>query len=318
MNRPILVTGGSGFIGRRVVDKLLVRGQAVVDVDCLTYAGDPEANLGSTRVVEDIAKLHSGKLEKYGPFSGLIHLAAESHVDNSLTGPSRFIETNVLGTLNVLEIARHFDVPHAVIMSSDEVTGSLGRYDLKTDESSQIRPSSPYSASKAAAELLALSYYRSYGLHVAIARSVNCFGPHQHPEKFIPRLITYMLKGRPGPLYAAGGHIRDWIHVDDAAEGILCVFDRGRAGEVYTIGANHEQENRDIAALVAKMLDGRVESVEDRPGHDLRYASDTAKMENELGWSALVPWAKGLIDTVEWYKSHPDWWNSAIERGGRW
>ena len=315
-----LITGGCGFIGRHLVANLLADGHEVVDVDALTYAAEvPDKRSDYQLVRVRVEDLHPSVLPDR-QYDAIIHLAAETHVDNSLSGPETFVTTNVLGTLRVLNIARFLAVPRVLVMSTDEVTGPIEFGDDPTDERSLIRPSSPYSASKAAAELIALAYYRSFSVPVVVARSTNAYGPGQHPEKFIPRAITYALSHRPVPLYGDGRHVRDWIHVDDLVRALRTVLDRGQVGEVYAVGTRREKRNLDVACIVAERferLGAKIESVADRPGHDLRYATNPAKVES-LGWYPCIDFRDGLMRTCDWYAGHEPTWRAAIERGGRW
>ena len=325
----VLVTGGCGFIGRHVVAGLLARGDSVVDVDSLTYAGDPEAHIlhsGYTRIVQDVRDLHPDRLRALGNsrFDALIHLAAESHVDNSLGSPERAVGVNVLGTSRVLEVARFLEISPVVVISTDEVTGD--REDLSpSSETTSIRPSSPYSAGKAGGEVLAHAYRRSYGMDIRVVRPTNCYGPYQHPEKLIPRCITSILSGKPAPLYGDGLQRRDWLHVTDAAMGILAAVDTVTPGllnpldpVIYCLGARNIQRNVDLVGEIAGVLNGSIERVADRPGHDRLYCTDPSYADVVLNWRAAWVWGEALGSTVAWYSSHTDWWKRMISRGGRW
>lgn len=313
----LLVTGGCGFIGGHFVDLALREGHTVVDLDCLTYAADPEAHAGSKnyeRFVIDIAKVPHNALRD---IDAVIHFAAESHVDNSIAGPSVTVSTNVLGTLNILGVAKELGV-RVVHISTDEVTGPLEARQAPTDELSPIRCSSPYSASKAAAELLARAYHRTYGLDVVVVRMTNVYGPRQHPEKLIPRAITYALSDKPIKLFAEGTQVRDWMHVIDAVDGIWLALKRGRPGEVYCLGARNEQTNKEIVGRVAQRFGAAIAHVADRPGHDFRYATDPTKANEELAFNPVVDFNDGLNDTMTWYEAHGDWWKKQAGRGGAW
>lgn len=324
----VLCTGGCGFLGRHVVDLLLARGDEVVNLDALTYAADFDrfkSREGYQSFVHDISQPvepqpWSGKL---GPFDALVHLAAETHVDNSISGPIRAALTNYLGTAQMLELARVWGIAKVVVMSTDEVTGSLGPHDPPTDSWSPISASSPYSAAKAGAELLARAYHRTFRLDVSIVRSTNLFGPYQHPEKFIPRAITYAIDGRPAKLFAEGKQIRDWLFVEDGAQGVVAALDRGEAGRIYCLGASCEKTNAQVLAEIASrmLVHGtalKIESVEDRPGHDFRYATDPYEANVKLGWRPEVSFDDGLDRTVAFYVSNHGWWRRAVERGGKW
>ena len=314
----VLVTGGCGFLGSHVVEMLLARGDEVTDVDVLTYAADPSRHGGPSyhRVVRPVQVLHPDAVAKFGPFAAMIHLAAESHVDVSLGQPQRVVEANVTGTANMLEVARALGVPRIVVMSTDEVTGDVAG-EAPTDEDSPIRASSPYSASKAGAELIALAYRKSFDLDVRVVRSTNLYGPGQHPEKFIPRAITKALSGEPIPLFASGSEVRDWLHVEDGARGVIRVADLAEAPPVVCLGARNEQRNFDVATRIAEATGGRIGHIADRPGHDRRYATNPALAES-LGWRADVGFVAGLAATIQWYRVHDAWWRAMIVRGGRW
>jgi dTDP-glucose 4,6-dehydratase len=312
----LLVTGGCGFIGSNFIRWLLgARPDAsITNLDALTYAGNPE-NLkdveGESRyrfVRGSIADptLVDGLTEGV---DGILHFAAESHVDRSLYGPIEFARTNVEGTTVLLEAARRRKVPRFLLVSTDEVYGSLPDSGVFV-ETTPLAPSSAYSASKAGADLMALAYRRTFGLDVVITRGSNNYGPSQHPEKFMPLFITNALENRECPLYGDGGNVRDWLHVLDHSRGLWAAFERGRPGEVYNLGGGNERRNLDVAKAILAAC-GRPESlirfVADRPGHDRRYALDTSKARAELGWRAEVPFERGLEETVAWYRANPDW-----------
>jgi dTDP-glucose 4,6-dehydratase len=315
----ILVTGGAGFIGSNFV-RMVARDHPqheVVGLDSLTYAGNLE-NLKEleghprfTFVKGDIAdgELVAGVLA--GGVEAVVNFAAESHVDRSIEDPGGFLQTNVIGTGVLLEAARrNKKLRRFLQVSTDEVYGSLGPQG-RFSETSPLAPSSPYSASKTAADLLALSYHRTYQLPVIITRSSNNYGPYQFPEKLIPLFVTNALQDQPLPLYGRGANVRDWIHVEDNCRAILQVLERGRVGEVYNIGGNNERNNLEITGRILKIL-GKPESlikpVKDRPGHDFRYALDSAKLESELGFACQVAFEQGLKDTVKWYRKNTKWW----------
>jgi dTDP-glucose 4,6-dehydratase len=332
----VLVTGGAGFIGSAVCRKLIeAHGMAVVNIDKLTYA----ANLRSldsisqerTYAFEQVDICDRVGIEamfaKYEP-DATIHLAAESHVDRSITGPSAFINTNVVGTYNLLEAARQYYerlTParrsrfRFVHVSTDEVYGSLGAEGLFREET-PYRPSSPYSASKAASDHLAHAWFKTYGLPVIISNCSNNYGPYQFPEKLIPLTILNAIERKPLPVYGNGSNVRDWLHVDDHAEGLIGLLSKGRPGEKYNFGGNSERSNLEVVNLICNAVDqivpGRsrtrslIKFVEDRPGHDLRYAIDASKALRELGWQPSKTFEDGIVQTVRWYLDSQAWWEA--------
>lgn len=315
--RTILVTGGCGFIGSNFVRYLLQsHDYKIINVDKLTYAGNLE-NLSDTSdhpnyefVRGDIADkaLIEGLASK--GVDAVVNFAAESHVDRSIEDPRVFIETNVLGTQVLLEAARKYGILRFVQISTDEVYGSLGPRGSFT-ETSSLAPNSPYSASKTAADLLVRAYYKTYGLATIITRCSNNYGPYQFPEKLIPLMITNALENKPLPVYGDGMNVRDWIHVEDHCKAIDLIMHRGREGEVYNIGGNNELPNIEIVKIILKRLnkpESLIKFVEDRPGHDLRYAIDSDKLRDELGWDVMYPFEQGIDLTVRWYVEHQDWW----------
>jgi len=318
----LLVTGGAGFIGSNLVRLLLAERPAdrVVVLDKLTYAGNLEnlAGLGGPRyrfVQGDIAngELLADLWHTEG-IDAVLHLAAESHVDRSILAPAVFIETNVRGTQVLLEAARELGVKRFVHVSTDEVYGSLGPRGAFT-EASPLAPSSPYSASKAASDLLALAYARTFGLPVIVTRCSNNHGPYQFPEKLIPLMIANALRDEPLPVYGDGLHVRDWIHVDDHCRALLAALDRGAPGQVYNLGGASERQNLDVVKRVLALL-GKPESlvrhVADRPGHDRRYAMDSSKALAELGWAPRRTFEAALEETVRWYVEHRGWWERIL------
>ncbi len=318
----LLLTGGAGFIGSNLVRLLLAERAAdrVVVLDKLTYAGNLEnlERLDSPRYrfvrgdITDGALL--AELWRTERMDAVLHLAAESHVDRSILAPAVFIETNVRGTQVLLEAARELGVKKFVHVSTDEVYGSLGPTGLFTEES-PLAPSSPYSASKAASDLLALAYARTYELPVVVTRCSNNYGPYQFPEKLIPLMIANALRDEPLPVYGDGLNVRDWIHVDDHCRGLLAALDRGAPGQVYNFGGASERRNLDIVKRVLALL-GKPESlvrfVPDRPGHDRRYAMDVSKAMAQLGWSPRRSFEEGLGETVRWYVEHRGWWERVL------
>lgn len=312
----IFVTGGAGFIGSNFIRHVLGLGKdySVVNYDKLTYAGNL-ANLNSLGenshyqfVRGDICDAAAVEEAMRG-CQAVVHFAAESHVDRSIYEPASVIETNVTGTFNLLQVSRKLNLQRFIHISTDEVYGDM-LPGTCADESSQLHPSSPYSASKAASDLLVLSYVRTFGFPGLITRSSNNYGPYQFPEKFIPLLITNALDDKPLPIYGDGKQQRDWLHVDDNCRGILAVLERGQIGEIYNIGGLDIEENLTVARRLLRLV-GKPETllshVEDRPGHDRRYALKCDKMERELGWKPSILLEQGLRHTIDWYKMNADW-----------
>lgn len=332
----VLVTGGAGFIGSAVCRRLVqAHGMAVVNVDKLTYA----ANLRSLDALatnpayafERVDICNRTALDRifatYEP-DATIHLAAESHVDRSITGPATFINTNVVGTCNLLEAARKYcgrlgperrSRFRLIHVSTDEVYGSLGATGRFCEET-PYRPSSPYSASKAASDHLAHAWFKTYDLPVIISNCSNNYGPYQFPEKLIPLTILNAIEGKPLPVYGRGCNVRDWLYVDDHAEGLVALLERGQPGEKYNFGGNSERSNLDVVELICDILDETVPDrtgrrslitfVEDRPGHDLRYAIDASKAQQELGWKPSMTFEEGIRETVRWYLDSQAWWEA--------
>jgi dTDP-glucose 4,6-dehydratase len=314
----ILVTGGAGFIGSNFIRHLLASEPdcTVVNLDKLTYAG----NLENLADVERGPRYHFVKGSICDAelvdellattFDALVNFAAESHVDRSIQDATAFVETNVLGTQTLLEACRRRRVPRMLQVSTDEVYGSIGPVGRFTEES-PLASNSPYAASKAAADLLAGAYFRTYGMPVIITRSSNNYGPYQFPEKVIPLFITNALADESLPLYGDGLHVRDWLHVQDHCQALAVILREGRPGETYNIGGNCERANIDLARLILRALgkpDSLIAHVTDRLGHDRRYALDTGKLERELGWRPRILFEVGLQETVRWYESHQAWW----------
>lgn len=335
----ILVTGGAGFIGSNFVLEWCKRAahgevEPVLVLDCLTYAGNLE-NLDSVsragrfdgqvlfsnvdiRDVEAIDRLSQTYIPR-----AIVHFAAESHVDRSIHGPGVFVETNVLGTMHLLQWARRLqeevgDQFRFLHVSTDEVYGSLNHDDDAFSESTPYAPNSPYSASKAASDHLVRAWCHSYGLNTLTTNCSNNYGPFQFPEKLIPLIITRAIEGKSLPIYGDGQNIRDWLYVEDHCRGILSVLDNGIVGEVYNIGGNSERTNIQVVEAVCSILDvlvpkssgnyyDQIEFVSDRPGHDRRYAINPAKIRSELGWSPVENFDSGLLKTVRWYLEHQDW-----------
>jgi len=315
-----LVTGGAGFIGSNYIRRRLSRnGDLTVCLDLLTYSGSLDnldgvrGNSNFTFVRGDINdKRFVLDLFRKERFDQVVHFAAESHVDRSIAHPSSFLRTNVLGTQNLLDACREFGIERYHQVSTDEVYGDLplDRPDLKFTEDSPIRPSSPYSASKASADLLCQAYHRTYGLPITISRCSNNYGPYQFPEKFIPRMIMLALREQRLPIYGKGENVRDWLHVSDHCMAIDVILKKGRLGEVYNVGGNCEMRNIELAKLILKQL-GKSEEllsfVPDRKGHDLRYAIDNGKIMKELDWSPSVIFERGMKETIDWYLANRRW-----------
>lgn len=317
----LIVTGGCGFIGSNFI-RMLRRarpGTRITNIDCLSYSGNLENLAGLENdpvyrfVKADICDAAAMRQVLIGA-DAVVHFAAESHVDRSLMDSRPFVQTNVLGTQTLLDAAHHAKVKRFVHVSTDEVYGSLplDRPELRFTESSPIKPSSPYAASKAASDLLVHAFHHTFGLDTVITRCSNNFGAYQFPEKVIPLFVTNLLEGKQVPLYGDGLNVRDWIHVDDHCDALLAVLERGRAGEVYNIGADNEHSNLELThALLRVMNKGPefIRHVQDRPGHDRRYAIDSAKIRSELGWKPTrSAWPAALEATVEWYRANEPWW----------
>ncbi|MFT4012833.1 MAG: dTDP-glucose 4,6-dehydratase [Paracoccus sp. (in: a-proteobacteria)] len=335
----ILVTGGAGFIGSAVVRLAVGRGHQVVNLDALTYAANLEnvASVADSPLyafeqadLRDRASLDR-VLADHRP-DAIMHLAAESHVDRSIDGPGAFVETNVTGTYNLLEAARAhwiaqgrpqgFRFHH---ISTDEVFGSLGETGQFTEET-PYDPRSPYSASKAASDHLVRAWHETYGLPVVLTNCSNNYGPFHFPEKLVPVVILNALHGRPIPVYGDGGNVRDWLYVEDHADALLLVLEKGELGRSYNIGGENEARNIDLVRTICAHMDRlRPENaphdrlitfVTDRPGHDRRYAIDPTRIRDELGWRPSVTVEEGLKRTVEWYLDNRDWWQPLLDRKG--
>lgn len=317
----LLVTGGCGFIGSNFIRFVLEHygPEFITNVDALTYAGNL-ANL------EGVSEKYGERYEFYQAdianpdqmdaifskhqFFAVVNFAAESHVDRSINAPENFIHTNVVGTSVLLNTARRHGVRRFVQISTDEVYGSLGETG-KFTETSPIQPSSPYSASKASADLLALAHYHTYGQEVVVTRCSNNYGPYQYPEKLIPLMITNALNDQPLPVYGDGRNVRDWIQVEDHCSGILAALLEGKAGEVYNFGGDGEMRNLDVVKLILSHLgksEDLIKFVGDRLGHDWRYAIDSSKALHQLGWKPRHRPEQGIRDTIDWYVSNPQWW----------
>ena len=313
----LLVTGGAGFIGSNFVHRALARGDEVTVYDALTYAGNP-ANLAGLdggdgyRFVQGDVCDGGALADAMTGHDAVVHFAAESHVDRSITDPARFVITNCEGTATVCEVALRLGVERVLNVSTDEVYGSIdvGSF-VETDS---LGPSSPYSASKAGSDLIALSYHATYGLPVVVTRSSNNYGRFQFPEKVIPLFVTNLLEGRRVPLYGDGLNVRDWCHVDDNCDAIDLVLRSGEPGGIYNVGSGNELTNLDLTSRLLSLCgadDSSIEQVDDRPGHDRRYSIDTTRIR-DLGWSPQRGLDEGLEATVAWYRDNRDWWGPLL------
>ena len=323
----ILITGGAGFIGSALLHRALAGGHSVLNVDKLTYAANPnslseiENNPNYQFLRADICD-RAAMDKAFSDFKPdvIFHLAAESHVDRSIDGAADFIQTNVVGTFTLLEAARAYDRPDGfrfVHVSTDEVFGDLSADDPAFTESHNYAPSSPYSASKAGSDHLVRAWGRTYGLPILLTNCSNNYGPRQHAEKLIPVVIAKALRREPIPIYGTGENIRDWLYVDDHADALMTVWDKGALGESYNIGGNAELTNIDLVTKICAILDDRlggaphsdlISFVTDRPGHDRRYAMNISKIESDLGWTPKMKLEDGLAATVDWYLNNREWW----------
>ena len=323
----ILVTGVAGFIGCNFVHYMLENHpeDEIVNLDLLTYAGNLEsladiADAPNYRFVKgDIADMAQvDALFDKEKFDMVVNFAAETHVDRSIKDPGVFVRTNVMGTQALLDASRKYGVKRYHQVSTDEVYGDLplNRKDLFFTEETPLHTSSPYSASKAGSDLLVLSYYRTFKLPVTISRCSNNYGAYQFPEKMIPLMLTRALHDEALPVYGTGENVRDWLHVKDHCAAIDLILQKGREGEVYNIGGHNEKTNLEVVRLILKALDkpeSLIHFVEDRKGHDLRYAIDPAKIERELGWKPQYTFEKGIQETIAWYLEHREWWQHILD-----
>lgn len=321
--KNILVTGGAGFIGSNFINHILSsrKDLKIINVDNLTYAGNlenltqSENNPSYKFVKADITDREKmSKVFEENDISDVIHFAAESHVDRSILGSEIFFRTNVIGTNILLEASKRFGIDKFVQVSTDEVYGSLGATG-KFSESTPLDPNSPYSSSKASADLMALSFQKTYGLPVVVTRCSNNYGPFQFPEKLIPLMILNALNDKKLPVYGDGLNVRDWIYVIDHNKAVELVWEKGKVGEVYNIGANQEMTNIDIIKLILNYLgksEELIEFVKDRLGHDRRYAIDSSKIENELGWKPEFNFEDAIEKTIEWYLQNKSWWERIL------
>jgi len=316
----ILVTGGCGFIGGNFIRHMIQNsGNEIVNMDKLTYAGvksnlkDVEGNGRYSFLKGDVCSGEDVRRAMEG-CGGVVHFAAASHVDRSIQDASNFIQANVLGTHNVLEEARKQGVGKVVMISTDEVYGEVEEGSFK--ETDMLNPRNPYSASKAGAELLAKSFFTTYGLPVVITRSSNNFGMFQFPEKIIPLFITNLLQGRKVPVYGDGKQVRDWLHVLDNCEAIELCLGKGKNGEVYNIGGGNELSNLELTKIILRELgkgEEMIEFVKDRPGHDKKYSLDCRKIMEGLGWKPRRDFSEALKETVQWYRENEQWWKPLVK-----
>lgn len=321
----VLVTGGAGFIGSNFVHYLLEKEPEckVVNLDLLTYAG----NKNNLKDVKDHPNYHFVKgnitnkelvsyLVDAHNISHIVNFAAESHVDRSITNPNIFVETNIQGTLNLLNVAKEKNIEKFVQVSTDEVYGELGAEGFFT-ENTPLAPNSPYSSSKSGADLLVRAYHETYKMNVNITRCSNNYGPYHFPEKLIPLMITNALDGKELPIYGDGENVRDWLHVKDHCQAIYLVMKNAQSGEVYNVGGHNERTNNEIVDLIIEELNvsrGLITYVEDRLGHDRRYAIDPTKLMKDLDWKPEYTFDTGIIETIEWYKNNESWWRPLKER----
>ncbi|WP_413488634.1 dTDP-glucose 4,6-dehydratase [Carnobacterium divergens] len=321
----VLVTGGAGFIGSNFVHYMLENhpDYRIINLDLLTYAGNihnlddvmdnpnhvfVQGNITNRELVRNLVKTYN--------IDHFVNFAAESHVDRSILNPEIFVETNIQGTLALLDVAKEMNIEKYLQVSTDEVYGSLGAEGYFTEET-PLAPNSPYSASKTGADLLVRAYYETYGMNVNITRCSNNYGPYHFPEKLIPLMITNGMDGEQLPIYGDGLNIRDWLHVQDHCQAIDLVLHKGVKGEVYNVGGHNERTNNQIVDIIIEKLGlsrDLIKYVEDRLGHDKRYAIDPTKLETELGWKPKYTFDTGIVETIEWYQNNEAWWRPLQER----
>jgi len=321
--KRLLVTGGAGFIGSNFIRYMLEVYKSTIhitNIDLLTYAGNPSnltdlegltnynfvhGDITNSTLVERIVQEH---------YDAIIHFAAESHVDRSIEGPMAFFQTNVTGTIVLMEAARKYGIQRFIHISTDEVYGTLGPKG-SFSENTALSPNSPYSASKASSDFAVRAYHHTYGFPAIITRCSNNYGPWQYPEKLLPRIITNAMQDKPIPVYGDGGQIRDWLHVNDHCKAIDVVLRTGQSGEVYNIGSNNERTNLEMVKRILNELDkpySLIQFTQDRLGHDRRYAINSAKIQRELGWSSKITLDQGISSTTEWYVRNEDWWKPLL------
>jgi dTDP-glucose 4,6-dehydratase len=318
--KKLFITGGAGFIGSEFVRQGVVRGYDITVIDNLSYAGDLERlrdvegryvfhrlDIKNRQSVEEVFKRERPQ--------AVIHWAAESHVDRSIQDASPFLETNIQGTYILMDIARHYEVERFINISTDEVYGDLGK-EGQFHEETPLNPSSPYSASKASADMLGRAYHRTYGLPVITVRPSNNYGPWQYPEKLIPVVILKAVADQKIPVYAKGENVREWLFVADCAEAVYTILDKGKTGEVYNVGSSEEKRNIEVVKAILNILgkpDDLIEFVQDRLGHDFRYSLNSNKIKGQLGWKSRTPFADGIEKTVRWYIDNMEWVNRKIK-----
>ncbi|MGN0004777.1 MAG: dTDP-glucose 4,6-dehydratase [Candidatus Gastranaerophilaceae bacterium] len=321
--KKILVTGGAGFIGNCFVRHILNKypDYKVINLDALTYAGNIE-NLDDVKDNPNYTFVHGNICDKnlvadlMDEVDTVVNFAAESHVDRSITGPEIFIDTNVKGTLNLLQNAKNKGIDRFLQVSTDEVYGSLGKTGYFY-ETTPISPNSPYSASKASADMLVRAYHETYGMPTLNTRCSNNYGPYQYPEKLIPFFISLLLKGEKVPVYGDGLNVRDWLYVYDHCEAIDVVLHKGKVGEVYNIGGHNEKTNMEITKLILNAMgkdESSIKYVQDRLGHDRRYAISNDKITSELGWKPSLTFEQGIKITIDWYLNNQDWIQSILDK----
>ena len=333
----ILVTGGSGFIGSAVIRQAIQLGHTVINVDCLTYAASIRTNIKLEKNLlyqfENVNICNKKKIDKifnnYLPDT-IIHLAAESHVDRSVDDPKIFLETNIMGTYNLLEATRKYlrlnekrNDFRFIHVSTDEVYGSLGETGYFT-ETSPYAPNSPYSASKASSDHIVQAWFETFDIPVITTNCSNNYGPYQFPEKVVPLTILNGLRGEPIQIYGMGKNVRDWLYVEDHADALLQIAEKGKVGQKFNIGGNNEITNNKLIQLICEKLDRKIPKtksykeqikyVQDRPGHDLRYAINSQKVANEIGWKPNISFEKGLDLTIDWYLNNSDWWQDLFTK----
>ncbi len=318
--KKLLVTGGAGFIGSEFVRQGVQRGYEIVVVDKLSYAGDLER----IKEVKDNIRFYKLDIKDYASIDKVfkkekpdvvIHWAAESHVDRSIEDASPFFETNVKGTQVILDISKKYEVERFLNISTDEVYGELSE-DGQFYETSPLNPNSPYSVSKASADMLGRAYHRTYGLPVITVRPSNNYGPWQYPEKLIPVIILKALRNEKVPVYGRGLNIREWLYVSDCVDAVFEIMEKGKIGEIYNVGSGNERRNIEVVKLVLNLLnrsEDLIEFVKDRPGHDFRYSLNSEKIIKEIGWKSKTDFSDGIEKTVKWYIDHIDWMNSKIK-----
>lgn len=314
----LLVTGGAGFIGSEFVRQAVIREYKVIALDKLTYAGDLRriekvrerikfyrADICNRKLIDEVFRKEKPDC--------VVHFAAETHVDRSILNPKLFLRTNIEGTQNLLEVSRKQGVSRFINIITDEVYGEI--IEGKFTESSPLLPNSPYAVSKAAQDMLGRAYFRTYNLPVITLRPSNNYGPWQYPEKFIPFIIVKALRNEPVTVYGDGSNIREWLYVNDCAEAVLEIIEKGKAGEIYNIGSGIEKKNIEVVRAILSLLikpESLIQFIKNRPGHDYRYSVSTEKIEREIGWKAKTNFEKGLEKTVKWYLTHIDWINAKI------